>query len=583
MEKWFVRNKNIDYKKIAKKYGISEVISKILINRNIYLEESIDTFLYGGLDSLHSPSTMYGIKNASNIIKESIGKGEKIRIVGDYDVDGVMSIYILYTSLVGLGANIDFVIPDRIKDGYGINERIVERAKEDGVELLITCDNGISAFEPVELANDLGIKVIITDHHDLTYRLEEDEKVYVTPEADAVINPKNPKCNYPFELLCGAGVAYKLVEYIFSEEKEEIYPLLEYVAIATVCDVVDLVDENRIMVKHGLKLINNTKNIGVKSLIEVLGIEKELGIYHLGFIIGPIINASGRLESALVALELLLTEDKSKAMKIAKDLKALNEERKNLTGKGFEDIVSQIEEEGLNQNKILVVYDENIHESVAGIIAGRIKDSYNKPTIVLTKSSDGVKGSGRSIKEYNIFEELNKSRDLLSNFGGHPMAAGLSLKEKNILPLRERLNNITTLTEEDIYKKIYIDLALPISFLNDNFMDDLKSLEPFGKGNAKPLFGDKGLKIKKLFKFGKEGNVLKFNLYNGRRTYIDAVLFNDTSNFEEMLTEKYGERELQKLYKGVDNDICLDLIYYPKYNEYRGRKTIQIIIESYRI
>lgn len=583
MEKWFVRNKNIDYKKIAKKYGISEVISKILINRNIYLEESIDTFLYGGLDSLHSPSTMYGIKNASNIIKESIGKGEKIRIVGDYDVDGVMSIYILYTSLVGLGANIDFVIPDRKKDGYGINERIVERANEDGVELLITCDNGISAFEPVELANDLGIKVIITDHHDLTYRIEEDEKVYVTPEADAVINPKNPKCNYPFELLCGAGVAYKLVEYIFSEEKEEIYPLLEYVAIATVCDVVDLVDENRIMVKHGLKLINSTKNIGLKSLIEVLEIEKELGIYHLGFIIGPIINASGRLESALIALELLLTEDKSKAMKIAKDLKALNEERKNLTGKGFEDIVSQIEEEGLNQNKILVVYDEDIHESVAGIIAGRIKDSYNKPTIVLTKSSDGVKGSGRSIKEYNIFEELNKSRDLLSNFGGHPMAAGLSLKEKNILPLRERLNNITTLTEEDIYKKIYIDLALPIAFLNDSFMDDLKKLEPFGKGNAKPLFGDKKLKIKKLFKFGKEGNVLKFNLYNGRRTYIDAVLFNDTSNFEEMLTEKYGGRELQKLYKGVDNDICLDLIYYPKYNEYRGRKTIQIIIESYRI
>lgn len=586
MEKWFVRNKKIDYNKISKDLKISPMISKILINRQIFTQDSIKIFLNGDLNNLNSPESIYDIENAGKLIKESISKNKKIRIVGDYDVDGVMSVYILYTSLLNLGANVDYRVPDRVKDGYGINESIVNTAYEDNIDLIITCDNGISAFDGVNLAKKLGIKMIITDHHDLSYKIEKDEKVYIVPDVDAVINPKNPKCKYPFKKLCGAGVAYKLIEYVYklySKDREELYIFLEYVAIATVCDVMDLVDENRIMVKYGLNLINETKNIGLKALIEVSGIEKEVGVYHLGFIIGPTINASGRLDTALLALELLLCKDKTKAYEIAEKLRALNEERKAITNLGIENIKKQIEETNLKDDKIIVVFQADIHESVAGIIAGRIKDMYNKPTIVLTRSVDGVKGSGRSIEEYNIFEELNQCKELFKEFGGHPMAAGLSLELEDVDILRTKLNAITKLNEEDFYKKIYIDLVLPISFLNNNLMEDLNKLEPFGKGNSKPLFGDKGLIIKKLYKYGAKGNVLKFNLYDNKNTYIDAVIFNDTLNFEDSITSKYGEEELQKLYDGEKNDVSLDIIYYPSYNHYNGRTSIQITIQSYRV
>ena len=586
MEKWFVRNKNIDYNKIAKDIGISRMISKILINRGIFLNDSIEIFLNGSLKDLHSPYSMNDIETAGKLIKRHISQDKKIRIVGDYDVDGVMSTYILYTSLLKLGASVDYVVPDRVKDGYGINESIVKSSKEDSVGLIITCDNGISAFGAASLANQLGIKMIITDHHDFSYRIEKDEKVYMVPDADAVINPKNLKCEYPFKKLCGAGVAYKLIEYIYGLyeiDKNELYPLLEYVAIATVCDVVDLIDENRIIVKYGLNLIKDTQNIGLRALIEVSGIKNEIGTYHLGFVIGPTINASGRLDTALLALDLLLCKDEIKAYEMAENLRALNEDRKSITNVGIENVKQQIKETKLKEDKVLVVFVPDIHESVAGIIAGRIKEIYNKPTIVLTKSVDGVKGSGRSIDEYNIFEELNECKELLKGFGGHPMAAGLSLHIDDIDNLRIKLNNITSLTEEDFYKKKYIDLVLPISFLNDDVMEELKILEPFGKGNSKPLFGEKGLSIKKLYKYGAKGNVLKFNLYDNKNTYIDGLIFNDTLNFEESITSKYGNEELQKLYSGKDNNIFLDIIYYPSYNHYNGKTSIQITIESYRV
>lgn len=586
MEKWFVKNKDIDYKKISKDVGISQIVSKILVNRDVFLRKDIEMFLKGDLGNLHSAHLMIDIDKAGQIIKDHISENKKIRIVGDYDVDGVMSVYVLYTSLLKLGANVDYRVPDRVKDGYGINESIVKQAKEDGIDLIITCDNGISAFDAINLSKELGIKMIITDHHDLSYRIENDKKVYIIPEADAVINPKSPKCNYPFDRLCGAGVAYKLIDYLYqlyNIDKKDLYKLLEYVAIATVCDVMDLIDENRIIVKHGLKLINETDNIGLKALIEVSGIKNDIATYHMGFIIGPTINASGRLESALLAIDLLLCKDKTLAYEMAENLRSINEDRKAITNTGIENVKDQIEETSLKEDKVLVIFEPEIHESVAGIIAGRIKEMYHKPTIVLTKSLDGAKGSGRSIEEYNIFEELNKCKEILRGFGGHPMAAGLSLDIDNIEGLRIKLNAITSLTEEDLFKKIHIDLVLPISFLNDKLMNDLNLLEPFGKGNSKPLFGDKGLKIKKLYKYGAKGNVLKFNLYDNKDKLIDALIFNDTSKFEQEVIERYGNEELQKLYNGKDNSIILDIIYYPSYNDYNGKRSIQITIESYRL
>ena len=586
MEKWYVRNKDIDYKELSKDIGISPMLAKILINRDINIEDSIKMFLYGNLDSLHPSIKMKDIEKAGELIKLYIDENRKIRIVGDYDVDGVMSIYVLYTSLLKLGANIDYTVPDRVKDGYGINESIVRKAKEDNIDLIITCDNGVTAFDAVNLSNELGIKMIITDHHDFSYKIENGEKIYIAPRADAVINPKNPKCEYPFKKLCGAAVAYKLIDYVYDlyeMDKNEVHTLLEYVAIATVCDVVDLTDENRIIVKYGLELINDTKNIGLKALIQASGIKNDIMTYHLGFVIGPTINASGRLESALMALDLLLSNDEDEAYKMAKNLREINEERKTITDEGIEAVKFQIEETDLKKDKVLVVFEKDIHESVAGIIAGRIKEIYNKPTIVITEALDGAKGSGRSIEEYNIFEELNQCKELLEGFGGHPMAAGLSISESNIKKLRLKLNKITKLTDEDFYKKRYIDIVYPLYLLDDSVMEDLNLLEPFGMGNPKPQFGIKGLEIKKLFKYGAKGNVLKFNLYDNKRSYIDGLIFNDTLNFEEDIISKYGEEELNKLYRGEENSVSLDIIYYPSYNDFNGRRTIQIIIESYRV
>lgn len=586
MEKWFIKNNGIDPLKVSKDLGISEIIAKILINRDLVDYKDIKGFLEPKLVNLHSPLLMTDIELGANILKEKIENNKKIRIVGDFDVDGVISVYILYMSLVKLKGQVDFTIPDRVQDGYGINNSIIEQAKLDGIDTIITCDNGISAVDQVKRAKQLGLTVIITDHHDLPYVEEDGVKKYMTPDADAVINPKRLDCNYPFNKLCGAGVAYKLIEYLnslFQIKIEETHLLLEFVAIATVCDVVDLIDENRIMVKRGLELINTTTNIGLKKLIEECGIgDKSLTVYHLGFVIGPTINASGRLDSALLALELLMTEDSDKAVEMAKKLRHLNDERKTMTQNGIEKVLNTIEKSPRSDDKVLVIYEPEIHESIAGIIAGRIKDKYYLPTIILTNGKEGIKGSGRSIEGYNMFDELTRCKDILNRFGGHPMAAGLTLDEDKIDILRSRLNSLTLLTNEDLIPKIYIDMGLPLEYINYQLVEDLQSLEPFGKGNPKPVFGGKSLHVNKGFVLGINKNVLKLNLESKSGITIEAIYFGDIEKFQKRLVDKYGNSELEKLFKGIENSINIDILYNPGINEYMGNSKLQVIIQNYR-
>ncbi|WP_406242122.1 single-stranded-DNA-specific exonuclease RecJ [Tissierella carlieri] len=588
MEKWFIKNKVADYKKIAKDFKISEFLSKLLVNRDITDYNLIDSFISSSLDRLHDPSLMKDLLKGADIIRDKIINKRKIRIVGDYDVDGVISIYLLYTSIKKCGGNVDYVIPSRINDGYGINNEIVREAEKDGIDTIITCDNGIAAIEQIKLAKELGLTVIVTDHHDLPFVVDEaGEKKYLSTEADAVINPKQKDCNYPFKGLCGAAVVFKLIQelyLIFELPLESTYCLMEYTAIATICDVVDLIDENRIIVKKGLELLNNTENIGLKALIKETGIEdKEIGVYHIGFIIGPSINASGRLDSALKALELLLSNDLDHANLLAKELRELNEERKQMTIDGVEKIINIIENSEIKKDKILVIYEPEIHESIAGIIAGRIKEKYNRPTIILTQGKDGVKGSGRSIEEYNMFEEISECKNLLLKFGGHPMAAGLSLEETNISQFRKKLNENTSLTDDDLISRIYIDMQLPLEYISFKLIDELKLLEPFGKGNNKPIFGEKNLKINRGFVLGANKNVLKLILENENRKIIEGIFFGDIMAFENRVNEIYGNGELDKIYKGIGNNIKLDILFYPSVNEYNGNTNLQVTIQNYRI
>lgn len=589
MEKWYLRNVKGDLDRISKSLGISKLLSKLLLNRNITSYEIMDSFIDPSLDKLHNPELMKDMDKGIEIIVDSIKKGRNIRISGDYDQDGNSAILTLYKGLKRCGAKVDYVIPHRIIDGYGINDRIVREAKEDGIDLIITCDNGIAAFEPIKLAKDLGMKVIVTDHHDLAYM--EDEKgikQYRLPEADAVINPKRWDCKYPFKELCGAGVAFKLIQALYTKmniDMEESYELLEFVAMGTVCDVVDLIDENRIIVKEGLKRINNTNNLGLKALIKATGLEeKKINTYSLGFILGPCINASGRLDRADIAVELFLTEDSDKAQRYANRLHELNEERKAMTKKGYEKIVEQIENTDLKEKNVLVIYEPRVHESVAGIIAGRIKDKYYRPTIVLTNSKENgkVKGSGRSIEEYNMFEEISKHKELLLAFGGHPMAAGLSLDVSHIDEFRNRLNTQESLTEDDLTPKVYIDMHIPLDYISFSLIEELEKLEPFGKGNPKPLFGVKNVKVKRGFILGNNQNVLKLLLLTNRGRVIDGIYFGDIEQFEEKMCRKFGKDELNKMYTGVDNRIVLDMIYTPMVNEYMGNRNIQINIQNYR-
>lgn len=588
MEKWFVKNIKADLDLLSKQIGVNKLLCKLMVNRKLKGLNQMDSFINPSLDKLHNPFLMADMDLGVKIILNSINNNEKIRISGDYDQDGNSAILTLYNGLSKINANVDYVIPHRIKDGYGINERIVREAKEDNVDLIITCDNGIAAFEPIKLAKELGIKVIVTDHHDLSYIEANGEKKYLLPEADAVINPKRWDCKYPFDELCGAGVAFKLIQGIYMEKNidmEEAYKLLEFVAMGTVCDVVDLIDENRIIVKEGLERINNTTNIGLKALIKATGLEnKTINTYSLGFILGPCINASGRLDNAEIAVELFLTKDYNKAEIYANKLHSLNEKRKHMTENGFNKVVDKIQRSNIKEDHVLVVYEPSVHESIAGIIAGRVKDRYYRPTFVLTKSKDEnkIKGSGRSIEEYNMFEEVTKTKDLLLAFGGHPMAAGLSLSIDNLEDFRKRLNEESRLTKDDLVPKVYMDMHLPLDYISFSLVEDLKLLEPYGKGNPRPLFGEKNIKIKKAFLLGNNQNVLKLILFTKSGRTIDGIYFGDIDEFERRISNKFGIEELDKLYKGVENKIQLDIVYTPNINEYMGKRSLQVYIQNYR-
>lgn len=585
--KWLIRNVKADYKKISQRYNISEITAKLLFNRGICENSVIKSFLNPVYKNLYNPEDIIDMKKGISIIEEKIRNKKKIRIVGDYDVDGVMSVYILYTALKKCGADVDYEIPDRIKDGYGINKNIIDDALKNHVDTLLTCDNGISAIEQIKYAKENNMTVIVTDHHDIPFCLNEHkEKVYAVPDADAVINPKRKESQYPFSSLCGAGVAFKFVQILFEKfniDKNELYKYIEFLSIATICDVMELVSENRIFVKNGLLKIKDTDNIGLRCLMAECDIlDKNINTYHIGFILGPCINASGRLESAKIALDLFLEKDIKKAQAIAKELVSLNKERKDMTLDGTDKGIKIIEENKMYSDKVLVVYIDGIHESLAGIIAGRIKEKYNLPSIVLTDAKEGIKGSARSIDEYNMFEELSKCKDILNNFGGHKMAAGLSLNKENIDVLRQRLNENASLTDDDVTRKVIIDASIPLENISYKLIDEIKSLEPFGMGNQKPLFGVKRVNVIKAYVLGKDKNVLKLRIKMKNNLYIDAIYFGDIKDFENTVEESFGKNELSKLYNGFINDVYLDLVFYPSINEYNGNTSIQITIDDYR-
>ncbi|MCI9061724.1 MULTISPECIES: single-stranded-DNA-specific exonuclease RecJ [Romboutsia] len=585
-EKWLLRNRKVDLKAMSDKYKISQLLCKLMVNRDITDDNIINSYINPVYENLHSPKTMKDIALAVDIIKRKIQENKKIRIIGDYDVDGIISVFILYTALKECGANVDYEIPDRIKDGYGINENIVKTAYDEDVDTIITCDNGISAIDQIQYAKNLGLTVIVTDHHDVPFVEENGVRTFISSQADAIINPKQIECEYEFKSICGAGVAFKLMEVLYEElgmNKEECYKLIEFVAIATVCDVVDLIDENRIFVKNGLNMLNNTTNIGIKALKKASGLEdKEITAYHLGFVIGPCLNASGRLDSAKKGLELLLMENYEDAENLAQEIVDLNDARKDMTKEGVDRAINIIDSTEINNDKILVVYIPDIHESLAGIVAGRVKEKYNKPTIILTKSEEGVKGSARSIEEYNMFEGLLACKELLDKFGGHPMAAGLSLQEDKVDELRKELNNKCKLTDEDLTRKIMIDASLPLEYLNINLIKELDVLEPFGKGNAKPVFGVRDVKVTKAMLLGKDKNILKLRLLTNNNLTIDAMIFNDLENFENKVIEKYGNEGLDNLYNKFNNNISMDFTFYPSINEWNGNKSIQIIVNGIR-
>jgi len=587
MGKWVLKNKKADFTAMMEQHKISEVVARLLVNRNLENPEDIEAYLHPDLNYLHNPLQMKDMDKACNIIMMKIKSAQKIRIVGDYDVDGIASTFVLYTALLNCGANVDYEIPDRVKDGYGININIIEEAYKEGIDTILTCDNGISAVEQIAKAKELGMTVIITDHHDIPFVEEGDQKVYKIPNADAIINPKQSDCNYPWKALCGATVAFKLVEVLYDKlsiDKNEMKQLLEIVAIATVCDVMDLVDENRIIVKNGLELLKKTKNLGLKALMEINNINlSKLSAYHLGFIIGPCLNAAGRLDTAKRGLQLLLSQSAEEAKKLAEELKQLNDTRKDMTAKGLEQAIDLVENSEIKNDKILVVYLEDCHESLAGIIAGRLREKYNKPSIVLTTSESEVKGSCRSIEQYNIYKELTKCKDILLKFGGHPMAAGLSLKYDNIVQLRFELNENTLLSEDDLLPKISIDVVLPLGLINEELIQELELLEPFGKGNTKPIFAERNLRIRSAIILGKNANVLKLQMVNEYGKVLDAMYFGEVEPLLQSLVDGYGQDEVDKMFGNRDNAIKLAVTYYPSINEYLGNRKIQIIIQNYQI
>ncbi|KGO14129.1 single-stranded-DNA-specific exonuclease RecJ [Clostridium botulinum] len=589
-KKWMLRRNKLNIRDIANKSGISETLCTVLVNREIYNLEDIKDFLEPSLEKLYNPLLMKDMDKGTEIIKRSIIDKKKIAIYGDYDADGVTSTVILYIALKECEANVIYYIPDRETEGYGMCTERVERLKAEGVEVIITCDNGIAALEQVERAKELGMTVVITDHHELPFiENEKEEREYVVPKADAIINPKQKDCYYPFKMLCGAGIAFKFSKLLY--EKLNMNPnkykeLLQFAAIGTICDVVDLKGENRIIAKLGLESINNTNNLGLRALIKETSLnEKNITSYNVGFIIGPCINATGRLDTAALSVELFLAKDIKRAEELAKELRNLNTERQEITMEGVEEITYTIENSSLKNDKVLVIYKENIHESIAGIVSGRIKDAYNRPTIVLTKGKKMPKGSGRSIDGYNLFEELMKCKEYIYKFGGHPMAAGLTIEEKNIDKLREELNKNCNLKDEDFIPKIRIDKRLPLKEVNLELIDSLQCLEPFGKGNSSPILAEKNIKIEGIRILGKDQNTLKLTCrVEDTNKRIHAIAFGKVDEFKRDLENIYEDENVENIIiNPLMAGLKLDLIYYPMINEYNGNVYTQLRIIDYRI
>lgn len=595
MAQWFVAAKKADFNKIAEEYGIDPVLARIIRNRDVVEDADIRKYLKGNLTDLYAPELLKDMDKATEILNGKIAEQKKIRIIGDYDADGICAAYILLKGLETCGADADTVIPHRIKDGYGLNETLIEEAAAAGIDTIVTCDNGIAAAPQIAKANELGMTVVVTDHHEVPYEEnEEGERRFILPEAAAVVDPKQEDCAYPYKNICGAVVAYKLIQHLFekaglavgaadAENAEILEELLEIAAFATVCDVMELRDENRIIVKYGLKSMRNTHNLGLKALLEVCQLNgKELSAFHIGFILGPCLNATGRLDTAKRALSLLTSNNRAEAVEIATELKELNESRKELTIEGTEAAIEQIEGSNLLEDRVLVVYMPEVHESLAGIIAGRIREKYGKPTFVLTKGEEGVKGSGRSIESYHMYEEMTACKKYLTKYGGHKMAAGLSMKEGEIENFRQALNAHCTLTEEDFQEKIHIDVPMPISYVNRELIRQLSLLEPFGVGNAKPVFAQKDVHIINGRIIGKNKKVGKYGITDGSGSYYDMIYFGDLEAFRVFLTEKAGEYMVNRLEQGERVDIPISITYYPDINSYGGRESIQIVMQNYQ-
>ena len=572
MEKWIIMRKGAPFQEIADKFQIHPILARLIRNRDVIGDENIERYLNGTIADLHDGMLMKDMDRAVDILTEKLRDGKKIRIIGDYDIDGINATYILKEGFEALGGNIDVTIPDRVKDGYGLNKDLIEDAFKDNVDTIITCDNGIAAMEEISYAKNLGMTIIVTDHHEVPYEETESGIQYLIPSADAVVDPKRADCSYPFKGLCGAAVAYKLVEALFEvlgQDPEDVDYLMENVAIATVGDVMDLVDENRILVRQGLEMLKYTQNLGLRALMECTKVNKEqLSAYHIGFVIGPCLNASGRLDTAKRALELLCAKDQKEADILAGDLKALNDNRKEMTVRAVEEAIAIIEEHGKKEEKVIVVFLPNCHESLAGIVAGRIREQYGKPTFVLTQTSEGVKGSGRSIDAYDMYEELNKCRHLLVKFGGHKLAAGVSLKEEHVEEFRKTLNQNTTLSETDFIPRVSIDMQLPFQYVDEEFIHQLNRLEPFGKGNTKPVFAERELAVRNVKILGKNQNVVKMQMQDIEGHAVDAVYFGDGEKFMRFLE--------QKQYANVT------ITYYPTLNEFQGNTKLQIVIQNYK-
>lgn len=571
MERWVLLRKGADFEAISKKFHISPRLASLIRNRDVIGDEAINQYLNGTIAELYDGMQMKGMPQAVEILTEKIRDREKIRVIGDYDCDGINATYILLEGLEKLGAKVDSDIPDRIKDGYGLNQHLIDRAHEDGIDTIITCDNGIAAAKEIEYGKALGMTIIVTDHHEVPYKENEAGRRYILPPADAVVDPRQEGCEYPFKGLCGAAVAYKLVEALCEANGQDVADLdylLENVVIATVADVMDLTEENRILVKQGLEMLKRTSNLGLRALIQCIGLEgKKIQAYHIGFILAPCLNASGKLDTAKRALALLRAKTGREADMLAGDLKALNESRRDMTDRVVDEAMAKVEQTDIRGDKVLVIYLPDCHESLAGLVAGRVRENYYRPVFVLTDSEDGVKGSGRSIESYSMYEELTGCGDLLTKFGGHPMAAGLSLDKENVEKFKRRLNDQCTLSEEELTEKVVIDMELPFAAITEQFIEELEYMEPFGKGNTKPVFAARGVVMQYVKIIGKNKNVAKATAIDAAGNRMEAICFHDAQEFAERCERNNGK---------------MSITFYPGINEFRGERQIQIVITHYR-